>query len=252
MEKEIRYDCRWSGKADQQFMDDYIYVKNAVFHCGDRAEFIQKYHNNIYGESVIVVAYIDNQPSAARALWRNDIDGKEAYQPCDTCVLEICRGKGIFKEMTKMALSVLPKDAIIYNFPNNNSYPGYIKMGWKLLYDYKAKLLTSYKSYLKEHPTSIDDDYAEWWLTGKNLTYVRRFGHYFLLQKDRRPFCFRIVGEISKNTARLFHKTRFGFFFYHSSQRNWYNKRLACSHVVTRNPEVGYIPTWKGDALGQK
>ena len=251
MEQEINIDCRWSDAVDETFTKDFIFVTNSVF--GDVLtphEFVRQYSDNIYGRSVIVVVYIDGKPSAARALWRNDINGKEAYQPGGTCVLEACRGKGIFTKMTKQAIAMLPPTAIIYNFPNYNSFPGYMKMGWTLLHDYKARLFTSHSVYAKEHSVKIDAAYANWWLKGKHLTYAHRGGHYYLLQKDqRRPLCFHILGETSREVAEMFPRTRFALLFYKSERYTWYNRRLGASHVVTRNPEVGYIPTWKIDAV---
>lgn len=248
--ENIVYDIRWSNAVDEKFSQDFRHVCSIVFNNNFSQElFNRKFLQNIYGPSVLVVVYIDNIPSAARALWRNDIDGKEAYQPGDTCVMENCRGKGVFSIMTKKSIAFLPESAIIYNFPNPNSFPGYIKMGWKLLHDYNMRLLTSNKKYEKEHPVMMDDDYANWWLLGRDLTFTKRFGRYFLLQKDHRPLCYRILSEVSEQTAKKFAQTRLGFFFYKSETTTWYNKRFALSHVVTRNSELNYIPTWKIDAV---
>lgn len=246
----IIYDIRWSDKLDEKFINDYLHVCSTVFNYDyTRLQFDRKFVDNIYGPSVLVVVYDNNLASAARALWRNDIDNKEAYQPGDTCVMENCRGKGVFSIMTKKSIAFLPESAIIYNFPNSNSYPGYIKMGWKLLHDYNVRLLTSYKEYTKEHPVMMDEDYANWWVVGRVLTYTKRFGHYFLLQKDYRPMCYRILAEVNEKTAKKFAQTHMGLFFYKSETITWYNKRFASSHVVTRNPELNYIPTWKIDAV---
>ncbi|MDY2698852.1 MAG: GNAT family N-acetyltransferase [Lachnospiraceae bacterium] len=235
---------------DEKFSQDFRHVCSTVFNYDFSQElFDRKFIQNIYGPSVLVVVYIDDVPSAARALWRNDIDGKEAYQPGDTCVMENCRGKGVFSIMTTKSIAFLPESAIIYNFPNPNSYPGYIKMGWKLLHDYNVRILTSYKEYAKEHPVMMDDEYAKWWVVGRELTYTKRSGHYFLLQKDHRPMCYRVLAEVNEQTAKKFAHTRIGFFFYKSEVSAWYNKRFALSHVVTRNPELNYIPTWKIDAI---
>lgn len=248
--ENIVYDIRWSNAVDEKFSQDFRHVCSTVFSNDFSQElFDRKFIQNIYGSSVLVVVYIDDVPSAARALWRNDIDGKEAYQPGDTCVMENCRGKGVFSIMTKKSIAFLPDSAIIYNFPNPNSYPGYIKMGWKLLHDYNVCLLTSYDEYKKDHPVMMDANYANWWVKGRNLTYTKRFGHWFLLQKDHRPLCYRILAEVDEQTAKMFPHTRCGLFFYKSEKQTWYNKRFALAHVVTRNPEIGYIPTWKIDAV---
>ena len=197
----------------------------------------------------MVVVYLDGAPVAARGLWRNDIEGKEAYQPGSTCVLSICRGKGIFKEMTMQAISKLSETAYIYNFPNPNSFPGYMKMGWKLLSDYRARLYWSYADYHREHPLRADEDYVNWWLVGKKLCYVKRGGHYFLVQKDHRPFCWYIFAEVDKKSALKFPKMNLGILFYKSTKNTWYNKWLGTSHVVCRGCDFKYIPTWKIDAV---
>lgn len=245
----IVYDIRWTNQLDEQFITDFLSVQQEVFHCGSREEFCRQFEDNIYGRSIIVVVYLDGKPVAARGLWRNDIDGKEAYQPGSTCVLPICRGKGIFKEMTLQAISKLPSTAIIYNFPNPNSFPGYMKMGWNLVNDYRARLYTSYSEYYKEHSMVVDGDYVNWWFVGKNLWYAKRGHHYFLVQKDHRPFCWHILAEVDKDSAKKFPKMTMGVLFYKSTQMTWYNKRLGISHVVCRGCDMKYIPTWKIDAV---
>ena len=61
--------------------------------------------------------------------------------------------------------------------------------------------------------------------------------------------CYRILSEVSEQIAKKFAQTRIGLFFYKSETITWYNKRFAVNHVVTRNPELNYIPTWKIDAI---
>lgn len=247
--ENIVYDIRWSDQLDEKYINDFLYVQHEVFHCGSCEEFKRQFEDNIYGKSIIVVVYLDGNPVAARGLWRNDIEGREAYQPGSTCVLPICRGKGIFKTMTMQAIARLSPSAIIYNFPNNNSFPGYMKMGWNLLHDYRARLYLSYKDYHEEHPMIADKDYVDWWLLGKNLFYVQRGGHYFLVQKDHRPFCWHILAEVDKESALGFPKMKWGILFYKSTMVTWYNKRLGASHVVFRGRDLKYIPTWKIDAV---
>lgn len=61
-----------------------------------------------------------------------------AYQPADTVVDPNYQGKGLFNRMTKKALEVAEekKGAFIFNFPNQNSLPGYLNLGW----NYVSKL----------------------------------------------------------------------------------------------------------------
>lgn len=247
---EVFYDCRWSTDLEEKFMADFCQVENAVFNNDYSVDLIaHKFIKNIYGPSVLEVVYIDGIPSAARALWRNDICGKEAYQPGDTCVMENCRGKGVFTEMTKRSVALLPSNAIIYNFPNHFSFPGYLKMGWSLLHEYGIRLFTP-KRYFLEHPIKMDNEYAKWWVAGnKRISYFKRNGFYFLVRPDRRPLFKHILACVDEQTAVLFPKTKWGVFFYPSEKRTFYNKRFMKKHVVCKSPELAYIPTWKIDAI---
>ena len=249
MDVLIQYDCRWTTSLDERFVEDYLYVQKEVFGVGLREEFRRQFEENIYGPSVVVVVYLEGSPVASRALWRNDIEGQEAYQPGATCVMPICRGKGIFTEMTQKSIAMLPPSAIIYNFPNDNSYPGYIKMGWTLLHDYKLRIMWSVKSYTIEHPIKVDSMYFDWWLKGKKLSYCRYRNHYFLIKKDTRKYCYRVIAETDRIIAEQCPRIRFGLLFYKSENSTWYNRRLKSSHVVVRGSEVSYIPTWKIDAV---
>ena len=247
---EIIYDCRWTTELDEKFISDFCKVEHAVFHNNYSKERINcKYFQNIYGPSVLEVVYIDGEASAARALWRNDIEGREAYQPGDTCVMENCRGKGVFSEMTKRSIELLPKDVIIYNFPNHLSYPGYMKMGWSLLHEYGIRLFTP-KRYFAEHPIKMDNEYANWRvLENKCFTYLKKGGHYFLVKPDRRPLMKHVVACINEEVAKAFPKSSVGLFFYPSEKETFYNRWFMKSHVVCRNSDLQYIPTWKIDAL---
>ncbi len=251
MDSQIIYDCRWSSDADDKFITDFIAVVNNVFKNNFSKElFTRKYIDNIYGESVVVVVYIDGIPSAARGLWRNDINNKVAYQPGDTCVTEACRGKGVFTEMTKRSIENLPKDAIIYNFPNQNSFPGYLKMGWHVVKEYGFALFNK-KKYFKEHPIKMDKVYADWWLPSTdNLLYFKSGNEYFLVRKMSKPFCFRIAACVDKNIALQFPKKSTGIVFYRSEEKNFYNAKMGLPiHIVSKNDDINYIPIWKIDAL---
>lgn len=251
MSTEIIYDCRWSDGVDEKFIEDFVATENEVFKNGYTKElFNKKYIDNIYGNSVVEVVYIDGVPSAARGLWRNDIDGKESYQPGDTCVTEACRGKGVFTEMTKRSIAMLPEDALIYNFPNQNSYPGYMKMGWHLVKEYGFALFNK-KKYFEEHPVKMDKQYADWWLPADDgLMYMNKGNDYFLARKMGKPLCYRVVACVEKETAEKFPKADFGVFFYRSERKSFYNSKLGLPiHVVSKDENIKYIPVWKIDVL---
>lgn len=58
-----------------------------------------------------------------------------AAQAGDTMVKEIWRGKGVFKQLNQAVLDDLTEKGykLIFNFPNENSAPGNLKLGWKLV-----------------------------------------------------------------------------------------------------------------------
>ena len=247
---EIFYDCRWSDAVDEKFMNDFIAMQNAVFKKNFSVEeFNKKYINNIYGKSVVEVVYLDGEPVAARGLWRNDIYGKPSYQPGDTCVTEICRGKGIFTEMTKRSIDFLSKDDIIYNFPNQNSFPGYIKMGWELVHEYGWELFISAKKYFKEHPVKMDKQYADWWLEGNNAFLYTKKGRNFFLIRPIRPFCYFIIACVEKEVAQRYPKKKLGICFFRSTKKTFYNKKLGVPLRVVSKQKIDYIPLWKIDAI---
>lgn len=252
MIKNIVYDCRWSKDVDEKFINDFNYVQDKVFNGNHTRElFHRQYLSNPYGNSILVVVYINKQPSAARGLWRNDINGNEAYQPGRTCVIDNCRGLGIFTEMTNISIEMLPDNVIIYNFPNQFSYPGYLKMGWRLLRENRLKLFCSNKCYEKENPSMMDKEYFDWWVKDNpEIRYLKLWNNYYLVRKHPRPFCHVIVSKVDKSIAKECLKaTRFGFYFYSSTKRTWYNKWFMPVRLVCKNADVDYIPGWKIDAL---
>jgi len=119
----------WSHDVSEKEINDFIEIMNNVFgYYMNKSLFEKKYLNNIYGSSILVLAYKEDKCVGARAFWRNDIENIKSFQPCDTAVLKEARGEGIFTKMTLKALEEIGDDVLIYNFPNDNSIPGYLKL----------------------------------------------------------------------------------------------------------------------------
>ena len=151
---EVIYDCRWTTETDEQFIKDWQFVENEVF-TNFTDEFIKrKYFDNIYGPSIMAVAYLDGKPVGADALWRNDVNGKMAFLSADTCVLEEARGHGIMKGITQHEIAMAPSDSYIYGCPNGQSYYGYKKLGWNEVKLYIC-FLFSPKKFAKEYPEKM-------------------------------------------------------------------------------------------------
>ena len=236
----------------ESVITDFLYVENTVFgkELG-RDYFNNKFENNIYGPSIIVIGYIGNEPVAADALWRNDINGLIAYQSSDTAVLDKCRGKGVFKKLVTAKLSAVEEDAIIYGFPNKNSFPGFLKMGWHHNSTYFTSLYTRYNAFRRINPTPIDSAYAKWWFKGRKHYYsLKTNGHYFLVVK-RKAIVYSIIGEVDKETYDFFPKALFPCLLLTKSlNESFFFKGRIPMRIISKGDNQGVsIPIWKMDAI---
>lgn len=249
------YYVNWSNNTEENLEKDYTTVCNEVFgkQSMTKEKYKRKFHENIYGPSLIVVVYDDQgAPIAARSFWRNDIDGKVAYQPGDTGIIEKARGKGIFGKMTKYALNQINSDAIIYNYPNDNSLNGYLKMGWSIVGEYRLKFLFSKSIIKKVFRKPIDDKYVNWWLINNdsgNKSYFKYKNEIYLVNKKK--YFGVIIGKISNNidvTKLPYYK---GFLCYRAQDTTLYNRNRR-PLIIVANLKYGNeidIPIYKMDAL---
>jgi predicted acetyltransferase len=97
-----------------------------------------KHIENPFGESPVLLALENNLLVGVRAFMRWEWSGKEqlykAVRAVDTATHPKHQGKGIFKKLT---LSLVERCSnagthFIFNTPNSQSQPGYLKMGWQL------------------------------------------------------------------------------------------------------------------------
>lgn len=102
--------------------------------------FLWKHQENPFGESPIWVAE-DSEGTmlGVRAFmrWRFVWSGQalEMVRAVDTATLPAAQGQGIFKKLTLGGLEGVKEDGIdaVFNTPNDQSRPGYLKMGWRQL-----------------------------------------------------------------------------------------------------------------------
>ncbi|MGQ0568271.1 MAG: GNAT family N-acetyltransferase, partial [Armatimonadota bacterium] len=105
-------------------------------HVHDDAYFRWKHLENPFGSSIMYVAEADRRVIGFRAImrWRLEAGGRivEAGRPVDTVTDPSCRRQGVFSSLTKTALGRLEQLGItvLFNTPNEQSLPGYLKMGW--------------------------------------------------------------------------------------------------------------------------
>ena len=100
-----------------------------------------KHVQNPFGPSVVLIAEETGQIIGVRALMRWSLfsrDGQkefQTYRAVDTATHPDFQGKGVFSRLTLKAVEKVKEngDSFIFNFPNDFSRPGYLKMGWKQL-----------------------------------------------------------------------------------------------------------------------
>ena len=96
-----------------------------------------KHIENPFGESLVLVAEESEVIIGVRAFmrwqWKRGEKVYSAFRAVDTATHPDHQGKGIFKKLTLAALKIGKenKDHFVFNTPNTQSKPGYLKMGWQ-------------------------------------------------------------------------------------------------------------------------
>ena len=96
-----------------------------------------KHVDNPFGKSLVLVAVENDKIIGVRALmrwkWQLGNQSFSAYRAVDTATHPKHQGKGIFKKLTLKAIEMAKEngDDFIFNTPNTQSLPGYLKMGWE-------------------------------------------------------------------------------------------------------------------------
>jgi N-acetylglutamate synthase-like GNAT family acetyltransferase len=98
---------------------------------------IWKHIRNPFGVSPVLVAEENNTLIGVRAFmcWQWTRQGKilRAIRAVDTATHPDHQGKGIFKKLTLKLVDTCKNDGVdfVFNSPNSQSKPGYLKMGWE-------------------------------------------------------------------------------------------------------------------------
>lgn len=106
-----------------------------------------KHIHNPFGKSLILLAVENNEIAGVRAFMRWKWQYKEriysAFRAVDTATHPKYQGKGIFKKLTLQALETaqISGDHFVFNTPNSQSKPGYLKMGWEEIDRIGVKLI---------------------------------------------------------------------------------------------------------------
>lgn len=245
---DIKYVLKWTNQIDDKFIEDFLEVENSVFGGFSRELFDHKYLANIYGPSLIAIAYLNDNPIAADSMIRNDVDGI-SFQSGDTCVLDVCRGMGIFTKMKMKEIEMLGRDVMIYGFPNANSYPGFVKMGWTVLCKYYPSIFMLPSLYDCENPKKIDVEYAKWLKrSSKKFYYVKFWKKYYLVMQGNRHY--QMVGGIEPEVALLFEKKKhLGIIRCQTKKKRFYHKEKYHGSLICYGMTSNDIPYWKIDTL---
>lgn len=118
-----------------------------------------KHINNPFGSSIVLLAEDKGEIIGVRAFmkweWCSSAETFKAYRAVDTATHPKHRGKGIFKKLTLAAVkkATEDEDSFIFNTPNDQSRPGYLKMGWKIAGNLKVAVRPSFSSFFKTSRT---------------------------------------------------------------------------------------------------
>jgi GNAT superfamily N-acetyltransferase len=107
---------------------------------GERtADFLRwKHETNPFGPSIALGAEDEGRLVGIRLVMRWEFTSAgervRAARMVDTATHPDYRGRGIFRDLTMAALEIARANTdVIFNTPNGNSRPGYLKMGWHLV-----------------------------------------------------------------------------------------------------------------------
>lgn len=135
MYQKIEYKFGDTGTLEQQYR-----LYNKVFHHEATAEsWKRKHYSNPLqkGKSYVMCAFAGNKLVGINGFsfiqYRYNSIIIKAIESCDTAVDPEYRGQGIFSGMIQQAEIEFKKMGydVLVGFPNDNSFPGFLKLGWE-------------------------------------------------------------------------------------------------------------------------
>lgn len=109
-----------------------------------------KHVDNPFGKSLVLLAIDDGSIIGVRAFmkwqWKKKDRTFFCFRAVDTATHPNHQGKGVFKKLTMEAIqrAKLAKHHFIFNTPNQQSLPGYLKMKWEIVDKIKVHLYLSF------------------------------------------------------------------------------------------------------------
>ena len=161
---------------------------------------------NPFGESTVLLAEENSELLGVRAFmnWRWQCGNQvwNAYRAVDTATHPNHQGKGIFKKLTLQALEEIQQkgDCFVFNTPNDQSRPGYLKMGWQEVSKIKLALVPTffyvmhflfYKKKVKSNITTLEletlCDMHNLNLVAKNVLFTPKSAQYLKWRYEENP-----------------------------------------------------------------
>ncbi len=105
-----------------------------------------KHVENPFGRSLVLVAVENDKIIGVRAFmrwqWQLGEQVFSTFRAVDTATHPDHQGKGVFKKLTLKAIEIAKEQGndFIFNTPNAQSLPGYLKMGWKEVDKLKVRI----------------------------------------------------------------------------------------------------------------
>ena len=105
-----------------------------------------KHIDNPFGRSLVLLAIEGSKIIGVRAFmrwkWQRAGEVLSAFRAVDTATHPKHQGKGVFKKLTLKALEIAKQngDHFVFNTPNEQSKPGYLKMGWEEVAKIKVRI----------------------------------------------------------------------------------------------------------------
>lgn len=255
--------CKYTSEMSNDEISDYSFEQIGLTQerqNDDFKIFNWLFSENIYGESIHTVVYNNGKPVARRSFWRNDLeDGYICYQPIHTYVEPEMRRKGIFSRMTQVAIEKA-RGSYIYNFPNENSAPGYLKLGWKVkqrgLLDLYFGTRAAVARIFAQVP-AIPSNYLNWrFVQSPNKVYsYTKVGDVYLLLKQRligRIKVQVVVGRTLQVVEEYFNSIHPVFLFSHQGGESLVRVRKTDAIVVEYTKYNDYFKQvwlWRSDTI---
>jgi len=132
--------------AEESDKNEVLSLLNSVFNEQQRSNIQRdeafwnwKYRSSPFGNSLLTVVESENKIVGVDNLWPWEFSCRgeklRAFQPCDSAVHPDFRGMGLFTKTRIKSVEIAKEQGFdfLFNFPNQNSLPANLNLGWHFL-----------------------------------------------------------------------------------------------------------------------